>query len=117
MWKKWCVIGAAFLLACLVYTSVTRKEGMTQAPKAKNPEEVEKAIKAESQQVRDELNLRDYRTNFDEIIMETETWAQRKRLGLLTKPFTADTKLVEQFNSLSTFIANLNDAMAWADKN
>jgi len=117
MWKKWCLIGAAFLLVCLVVTSCTRKEGMTEKTPAKNPEEAEKIIKADSQQMRDELNLRDYHTNYDEIIIETETWAQRKRLSLLTKPFTTDPKLVEQFNSLSTFITNLNDAMAWADKN
>ena len=116
MWKKWCLIVAAFILGCVGYTMLTRKEGMTQAT-AKNPEDAEKTIKVDSQQMRDELNLQNYRSNYDEIIMETEMWAQRKRLSLLTKPFTTDPKLVDQFNSLSTFIKNLNDAMAWADKN
>jgi len=111
------MIGAAFLLVCLAVSSFSRKEGLTERAAAKNPEEAEKVILAESQQMRDELNLRDYRANYDEIIMETETWAQRKRLSLLTKPFTKDPKLVEQFNSLSTFITNLNEAMVWADKN
>lgn len=117
MWKNWCLIGGAVLLFCLVYTNATKIEGMDQRKTATNPQEAEAAIKAESQRVRDEIGLRDYHTNYDEIIMETETWAQRKRLSLLTKPFTKDPLLVEQFNSLSKFITNLNDAMAWADKN
>jgi hypothetical protein len=116
MWKKWCIVGAVFLVVCVVFTKVST-EGMTQRKPAINPEEAEKVVQADSQQMRDELNLRDYRANYDEIIMETETWAQRKRLSLLTQPFTKDPKLVTQFNSLSTFIVNLNDAMAWADKN
>lgn len=103
---------------CLVYyKNATKIEGMDQRKTATNPQEAEAAIKAESQRVRDEIGLRDYHSNYDEIIMEAETWAQRKRLSLLTKSFTKDPLLVEQFNSLSKFITNLNDAMAWADKN
>jgi hypothetical protein len=117
MWNKWLLIGAAFLFVCVMFTNMNRVEGMTPATPGQNPVEAEKAIKADSQQLRDTINLRDYHTNYDEIIMEAETWAQRKRVSLLTKPFTKDPKLVEEFNSLSTFIKNLDDAMSWADKN
>jgi len=115
MWKKWCLVGLAFIVVCVVYTKLTRKEGMTA--KGKNPEEAEKEVVAASQQLRDEINLNDYRKNYEEIIIETETWAQRKRLSLLTAPFTSDPALIKQFNDLSSFIANLNDALTWADKN
>ena len=58
-----------------------------------------------------------YRKNYEEIILETETWAQRKRIQLLTQKFTRDPTIITQFNNLSTFITNLNDTLTWADKN
>ena len=114
MWKKWCLLAAAIVLACVVYARSHRVEGMTSAT---NPEVAEKAIQSDSQQMRDNINLQDYRKNYEEIILETETWAQRKRVNLLTQNFATDPKLVVQFNDLSTFISNLNDALIWVDKN
>jgi hypothetical protein len=114
MWKKWAFIAVAFLVACVVYTKVTRKEGMSE--RNKNPEEVAANVKAASQQKRDELNVQHYRAQYEDIIDDAEMWAQRQRLSLLTKPFTKDPALVQQFNDLSSFIVNLNDTMTWMTK-
>ena len=114
MWKKWSVFAAAVIIACVIYARCHRIEGMTNG---NNPEVAEKTIQTDSQQMRDNINLQDYRKNYEEIILETETWAQRKRLNLLTQPFTTDPKLITQFNDLSSFIVNLNSALTWADKN
>ena len=116
MWKKCCIAVGIIIVVSVIYARYTAHiyiEGMTTG----NPQEFEKAIQRESIQLRDEINLRDYRKNYEEIILETETWAQRKRIQLLTQKFTRDPTIITQFNNLSTFITNLNDTLTWADKN
>ena len=117
MWKKICIAAGIIIVASVIYARCTAHihiEGMTTAG---NPEEFEKVIQRESTQLRDKINLRDYRKNYEEIILETETWAQRKRISLLTTKFMTDRTIITQFNDLSSFITNLNDALTWADKN
>ena len=117
MWKYAVVIGCIVLVGCILYARSNARITVEGLENNTNPQEAEKLVLASSQAERDDINLANYRKNFEEIILESELWAQRKRVGILKKNFTKSPELVTQFNELSTFIGNLNDVLSWLDKN
>jgi len=117
MWKYAVLIGGIIVLGCVLYARSNARITIEGLENNSNPEEAEKMVQTSSQAERDDINLASYRKNFEEIILESETWAQRKRIGILKKNFTKSPELVTQFNELSSFIGNLNDSLLWLDKN
>ena len=114
---KGAVVGILlFLLVCVLWTKYAkaRVEGFASG---KTPTDTVQKIKTTNNDLADTLNKIKYRSSYEDIMIETETWATDTQLQLLASGTigvgTVDEcmKSVRQFNDLKTFKENLNDLM------
>uniref|UniRef100_A0A6C0B9P8 Uncharacterized protein n=1 Tax=viral metagenome TaxID=1070528 RepID=A0A6C0B9P8_9ZZZZ len=118
---KGAVVGILlFLFVCVLWTKYAkgRVEGFASG---KTPTDIVQQIKTTNNDLADTLNKIKYRSSYEDIIVESETWATDTQLHLLSSGKigvgTIDEciKSVRQFNDLKTFKTNLTDLMNTLD--
>ncbi len=118
---KGAVVGIlVFLLVCVLWTKYAKAkvEGFASG---KTPTDIVQQIKTTNNDLADTLNKLKYRSSYEDIIVESDTWATDTQLHLLTSGKigvgTIDEciKNVQQFNELKTFKLNLTDLMNTLD--
>jgi hypothetical protein len=105
-----------FLLVCVLWTKYAKGkvEGFASG---KTPVDIVQKIKMTNNDLADTLNTIKYRSSYEDIIVESETWATNTQLQLLASGKigvgTIDESIegVRQFNELKTFKENLTDLM------
>ena len=103
-----------FILFCLGWTKYANPkiEGFTSG---KTPKDIGDKIKTTNNDLADMLNKIKYRSDYEDIIVNLETWASDTQLSLLINGNigvdTLDSSIenVRRFNDLKTFKTNLND--------
>ena len=113
---KGAVVGILlFLLVCVLWTKYAK--GVEGFASGQTPTDTVQKIKTTNNDLADTLNKIKYRSSYEDIIVESETWATDTQLQLLASGNigvgTVDEcmKSVRQFNDLKTFKLNLNDLM------
>jgi len=118
---KGAVVGILlFLFVCVLWTKYAkaRVEGFASG---QTPMDIVQKIKTTNNDLADTLNKIKYRSSYEDIIVESETWATDTQIQLLASGNigvgTVDEcmKSVRQFNDLKTFKLNLNDLMTTLD--
>ncbi len=101
----------AFLMVCVIWMWTTKeKEGFTSG---NAPKDTLEKIKGSNTELNDTLNVSTYRTSYEEIIGELETWVDNSMLNILAQGKigldASDTAAdaVNQFNDLALFKTNL----------
>jgi hypothetical protein len=108
----------AFLLVCVIWTRVN-KEGFTSG---NAPKDTVEKIQGSNTELNDTLNVPTYRTSYEDMIGELETWADNSMLNLLAQgKIGLDSSdkcadAVSQFNDLATFKENLIKLLASLDQ-
>jgi hypothetical protein len=105
-----------FLLVCVLWTKYAKAkvEGFVSG---KTPTDIVQKIKTTNNDLADTLNKIKYRSSYEDIIVESETWATDSQLQILSSGTigvgTIDEciKGVRQFNDLKTFKLNLTDLL------
>ncbi len=107
-----------FLLVCVLWTKYAkgRVEGFASG---KTPVDIVQKIKTTNNDLADTLNTLKYRSSYEDIIVESETWATNTQLQLLASGKIGGvedaSESVRQFNELKTFKTNLTDLMNTLD--
>jgi hypothetical protein len=119
---KGAVVGILlFLFVCVLWTKYAKAkvEGFTSG---KTPTDIVQKIKTTNNDLADNLNKIKYRSSYEDIIMESETWATDTQLQLLSggnigvENIDECIKHVQQFNDLKTFKLNLTDLLNSLDE-
>jgi hypothetical protein len=118
---KGAVVGILlFLLVCVLWTKYA-KDKVEGFASGKTPTDILEKIKTTNNDLADTLNKLKYRSSYEDIIVESETWATDTQLHLLTSGKigvgTIDecSKQVQQFNDLQLFKTNLTNLMTTLD--
>jgi hypothetical protein len=109
-----------FLLVCVLWTKYAkgRVEGFASG---KTPTDIVQKIKTTNNDLADILNTLKYRSSYEDIIVESETWATDTQLQILASgkigvgTIEDCIESVKQFNELKTFKTNLTDLMNTLD--
>jgi hypothetical protein len=109
-----------FLSICVLWTKYAkgRVEGFSSG---KTPMDTVKKIKTTNNDLADTLNKLKYRSSYEDIIVELETWATESQLHLLSTGKIGVDSLsdsiegVRQFNELKTFKTNLAELLNTLD--
>jgi len=118
---KGAIVGIlVFLLVCILWTKYAKGkvEGFASG---KTPTDILQNIKTTNNSIADMLNKIKYRSNYEDIIVELETWATESQLQLLASgnigvgPITDSIESVRQFNELKVFKTNLTELMDTLD--
>ena len=114
---KGAIVGIlVFLLVCVLWTKYAKGkvEGFASG---KTPVDIVQKIKMTNNDLADTLNTIKYRSSYEDIIVESETWATNTQLQLLASSKigvgTIDESIegVRQFNELKIFKENLTELM------
>lgn len=105
----------AFLMTCVLWTYYSKREGFTSG---KTPKDLVTKLKDANNELLDTLNISTYRTSYEEMMMELETWADNTMLNLIAQGKVAleDGDSVRTFNDLALFKKNLSELMNVLDK-
>jgi hypothetical protein len=118
---KGAVVGIlVFILVCVLWTKYAKGkvEGFSSG---KTPADVVQNIKTTNNDIADMLNKVKYRSNYEDIIVELETWSTDSQLQLLASgkigvgSMDESIESVRQFNDLKLFKTNLTDLMETLD--
>lgn len=120
MWKV--PIGIAiFVIICILWMKYT-KYRIEPFSSGNTPTDLVKKVKSVNTEISDVLNVATYRSSYEDMILELETWAHNNMLNLLAQGSigtdTVDKSIdsIRMFNDLHLFKKNLNDTMAVLDK-
>ena len=106
----------AFLLTCVLWMRYSKREGFTSG---KTPKDLVTKLKDANNELLDTLNISTYRSSYEEMITELETWADKSMLNLLAQGkigMEDSSETVRQFNDLASFKKNLGDLLNVLDK-
>ena len=109
-----------FILVCILWTKYAKVkvEGFTSG---KTPTDVVQKIKTTNNDLADILNKLKYRSSYEDIIVESETWATDTQLHILASGtigvgnLDGSIEQVRRFNELKVFKTNLNDLLNTLD--
>ena len=109
-----------FIIICLIWTkySKTHVEGFSAG---QSPKDILSKIKTTTNDLGDTLNKTKYRNDYEDIIVESETWATDSQLHLLVSgkigvgALDDSIENVRRFNDLKLFKTNLNDLLNTLD--
>jgi hypothetical protein len=105
---------SVFILFCIVWT-IYAKPKIESFTSGKTPKDISNKIKVTNNDLTDILNKNKYRNDYEDVIMELETWANNTQLQLIidgkigVNSINDSIESVRQFNDLKTFKTNLND--------
>ena len=104
-----------FLLVCVLWTRISKPEGFTSG---KTPKDLLVKVKDANNELTDTLNITTYRSSYEEMLTELETWADNSMLNIVAQGNVLDstTDSVRQFNDLATFKKNVVELMTTLDK-
>ena len=111
------VLGVAMILFFLY--SFPRKEGFSSG---KTPKDTESIITSTNTTLRDLLNIPTYRSSYDNMMQDLDTWANYNMLNLLaqakigTDATSTSSTSIQQFNELAEFKKNLESFQDVFDK-
>jgi hypothetical protein len=103
-----------FILFCLTWTKYAKPK-IESFTSGKTPKDITEKIKVTNNDLSDNLNKIKYRNDYENIIVESEKWANESQLQLLVDgkigvdTLDASIEHVRRFNDLKTFKTNLND--------
>jgi hypothetical protein len=110
------IIGISiFIVFCMIWTKVANRYGIETFTSGKTPTDSAKKIKDTNSHLDDTLNILKFRSSYEDIIVELETWATNSQLNILASgvigvdTLTNSMKSVHDFNELKLFKTNLND--------
>ena len=112
------VLGVAMILF-FFYSIVPRKEGFSSG---KTPKDTVSIITSTNTTLRDVLNIPTYRSSYDNMMQDLDTWANYNMLNLLaqakigTDATSTSSTSVQQFNELAEFKKNLESFQDVFDK-
>ena len=118
---KGAIVGIlVFLLVCVLWTKFDKVkiEGFASG---KTPSDIVQNIKKTNNDISDMLNKIKYRSDYEDMIVELETWTTDTQLQLLASgtigvgPISESIESVRQFNDLKVFKTNLTDLMETLD--
>ena len=118
---KGAIVGIlVFFLVCVLWTKYAKGkvEGFASG---KTPADIAQKIKTTNNDLADMLNKVKYRSQYEDIIVELETWSTDTQLQLLASgnigvgPIAESIESVRQFNDLKVFKTNLTDLMETLD--
>ena len=104
----------AFIAFCILWTKYAKPK-IESFTSGKTPIDTLANVKSTNSELADMLNKLKYRSSYEDVIVELETWATNSQLGLLAKGVigvdTLDNSIesVRRFNDLKVFKLNLND--------
>jgi len=109
-----------FIVFCMIWTKYAKSkvEGFASG---KTPTDVVTKIKTTNNDLADTLNKSKYRSSYEDIILESETWATDSQLNLLASGVIGVGNLddsiehIRRFNELKVFKTNLNDLINLLD--
>jgi hypothetical protein len=119
MWQVIMVV--LFVLTCVAWMNY-HKYKLEPFTSGNTPKDLTTKIKNMNTELFDILNVTTYRSSYEDMILELETWANHSMLNLLAQgkigKDTVDKSIesIRMFNDLHTFKKNLNDTMAVVDK-
>ena len=118
---KGAIVGIlVFIFVCVLWTKYAKGkvEGFASG---KTPADVLKNIKTTNNDIADMLNKIKYRSNYEDIIVDLETWTTDSQLQILASgkigvgSIDESIESVRQFNELKVFKTNLTDLMETLD--
>lgn len=107
------------MILFVLYLMWPRKEGFSSG---KTPKDTESLISSTNTTLRDLLNIPTYRSSYEKMIQDLETWTNYNMLNLLAQAKIGtdanDTSFnsVQQFNALAEFKKNLDAFLDVVDK-
>ena len=105
----------AFLTVCVLWTRYS-KEGFTSG---KTPKDLVSKVKDSNNELNDTLNIATYRSSYEDMITELETWADNSMLNLLAQGkigMDDSSDAIRLFNDLAMFKKNIIDLMNVLDQ-
>jgi hypothetical protein len=104
-----------FLLVCVFWSRFSKPEGFTSG---NTPKDLLVKLKDANNALTDTLNITTYRSSYEEMLLELETWADNSMLNIIAQGKLLDqaTESVSQFNDMATFKKNVVDLMTALDK-
>ena len=111
------VLGVAMII--FFFYSFSRKEGFSSG---KTPKDTVSLIASTNTTLRDVLNIPTYRSSYDNMIQDLDTWADYNMLNLLaqakigTDATSTSSTSIQQFNELAEFKKNLESFQDVFDK-
>ena len=120
MWNNILIL-ILFILTCVAWMNYTKYK-LEPFTSGNTPKDLAAKIKNMNTEIADILNTTTYRSSYEDMILEVETWAENNMLNLLAQGKigvdTVDKSIdsIRMFNDLHTFKKNLNDTMAVLDK-
>jgi len=113
----WVYAVILFLVACVAWTYSRARIKIEPFAAGKTPTDMLSAVKGLNSEMTDALNTNTYRSDYEDMILELEKWADLSMLTMISQNLTANSANVAKFNDLSAFKKTLNDSMAFLDKN
>ena len=104
--------GVALLMVVCVFYRYMRKETFAAG---KTPADILSNVKSLNSELTDNLNINTYRSQYEALILELDTWADLTMLNMLTTNVTTSQASIAQFNALSEFKKTMNDTMTYLD--
>jgi len=120
MWDTILIL-VLFILTCVAWMNY-KKNKLEPFSSGNTPKDLATKIKSMNTEISDLLNTTTYRSSYEDMILEVETWADNSMLNILAQGKigvdTVDKSIdsIRMFNDLHTFKKNLNDTMAVLDK-
>ena len=116
MWYAVFIILVLFIGLSMYASRLKAKEGFTTG---KTPPDMVALLTKSNNELADTLNILKYRSNYEDLVINLEEWANLQMLDLVVKgklgTVSLDSTVVEQFNSLSEFKTKLNDVIKFLD--
>jgi hypothetical protein len=106
-----------FLVVCVAWTYSRTRIKIEPFAAGKAPSDMLSSVKALNSEMTDALNTNTYRSQYEDMILELEKWADLSMLTMISQDITSNSANIAKFNGLSAFKKTLNDSMAFLDNN
>ena len=115
MW--YVIIIIVLFIGLSIYASrIKAREGFTTG---KTPPDIVALLTKSNNELADTLNILKYRSNYEDLVINLEEWANLQMLNLVVQgklgTVSLDPTTIEHFNSLSEFKMKLNDVIKFLD--
>jgi hypothetical protein len=113
----WVYAVILFVVACVAWTYSRARVKIEPFAAGKSPSDMLTSLKGINSEMTDALNTNTYRSQYEDLILELEKWADLSMLTMISQDLTSNSANVGKFNDLSVFKKTLNDSMAFLDNN
>ena len=87
----------------------------------KRPDKSHEKIVSKNSEIKDKLNIKTYKSNYEDIILELDHWCDVSMMEILSKGTIGTTDLsksiedIKMYNDLHSFKTNINQSMKFID--